>query len=94
MKIGILTVILDLGDVHSLKAKRSVVSPMVTRLHKVFNVSVAEIDRQDVWNQGVLACVMAANDSHFIQKALENVRAYIEDQWLNIEVVEYHIEII
>ena len=94
MKIGILTVIVFLGDIQSLKAKRSVLSPIIARLHKAFNISVGEIDRQDVWNQGVLACVMVANDTQFLQHALENIHTYIENQWRNIDVVEYHIEIL
>lgn len=94
MKIGVLTLMLDLGDVQSLKAKRSVLSPITARLHKEFNISVSEMGQQDSWNQSILACVMAANDAKFLQKAMETIRTFFQDHWPNIEIVEYHIEII
>src|SRR5260370_14996009 len=53
--IGVLTLELRLENSHSLKEKRHVVKGLRDRLHHKFNVSVAEIDCQDLWQRAVVA---------------------------------------
>ncbi|HWI48773.1 MAG TPA: DUF503 domain-containing protein, partial [Rummeliibacillus sp.] len=42
---------------HSLKEKRAVLQRMITRTKQKYNVSIAEIDHQDVWQRTLLALV-------------------------------------
>ena len=49
--IGVLTLELRLENSHSLKEKRHVVQSLKDRLRHKFNVSVAEIDYQDLWQR-------------------------------------------
>ena len=49
--IGVLTLELRLENSHSLKEKRHVVKSLKDRLRHKFNVSVAEIDYQDLWQR-------------------------------------------
>ncbi|MCX6471305.1 DUF503 domain-containing protein [Williamsia herbipolensis] len=54
-----------LGDVHSLKQKRSLVRPMVTEMHRKFGVSVAEVDHLDLHRRaGIGASIVAADRTH------------------------------
>jgi uncharacterized protein len=49
--VSLLTLKLTLPGCGSLKQKRSLLSPILARLHKEFNLSVAEIGLQDFWKQ-------------------------------------------
>jgi uncharacterized protein YlxP (DUF503 family) len=71
--IGVLTLELRLDDSHSLKEKRHVVKGLRDRLHHKFNVSVAEIDCQDLWQRSVLAAVTVSADRGQAEKVLQSV---------------------
>ena len=69
MNIGFLTLHLRLEGCRSLKEKRGRIKPLLTRLRREFNVSVAEIDFQDIWQDAMLGCVLISNEpahTHFI----------------------------
>ena len=71
--IGVLTLELRLEHSHSLKDKRHVLESLKTRLRNKFNVSVAEIDHQDLWQRGVLAAVTVSSDHVHAEKVLRSV---------------------
>ncbi|MFN7999148.1 MAG: DUF503 domain-containing protein [Bryobacteraceae bacterium] len=71
--IGVLTLELVLQNSHSLKEKRHVVKGLKDRLRNKFNVSVAEIDYQDLWQRSVVAAVTVASDHERAQKVLQLV---------------------
>jgi uncharacterized protein YlxP (DUF503 family) len=60
--IGVLTLELRLENSHSLKDKRHVVQSLKERLRHKFNVAVAEIDYQDLWQRAVVAAVTVSAD--------------------------------
>ena len=55
--IGVLTLEIVLQNAHSLKDKRHVVKGLKDRLRSKFNVAVAEIDYQDLWQRAAVAVV-------------------------------------
>ncbi|MEO7234467.1 MAG: DUF503 domain-containing protein [Lapillicoccus sp.] len=68
MWIGWVELDLLLGDVHSLKEKRSVVRPIVAELQRRYAVSAAEVGGQDLHRRvGVGAALVAADRSHVVQ---------------------------
>ena len=71
--IGVLTLELRLEHSHSLKEKRHVVESLKDRLRHKFNVSVAEIDYQDLWQRSVVAAVTVSPDRPFAEKVLRAV---------------------
>jgi len=71
--IGVLTLELRLENSHSLKDKRHVVKGLRDRLHNKFNVSVAEIDYQDLWQRSVVAAVTVSSDRVQAEKVLQAV---------------------
>lgn len=65
--IGWISFDLLLGDVHSLKAKRSIVRPLVSDLRRTFGVSAAETSSLDLHRRaGVGASLVAADSAHVI----------------------------
>jgi len=71
--IGVLTLEIVLEDAHSLKDKRHVVQSLKDRLRSKFNVAVAEIDYQDLWQRAVVAAVTVASDHSHAEKVLQSV---------------------
>ena len=71
--IGVLTMELRLEDSHSLKEKRHVVQSLKDRLRNKFNVAVAEIDHQDLWQRAAVAAVTVSSDHTHAQKVLQSV---------------------
>lgn len=73
--IGVLTVELRLDESHSLKEKRHVVKSLQDRLRHKFNVAVAEIGFQDLWQRGLVAAVTVSSDrgnAEIILHSVEN----------------------
>src|SRR5207247_11298621 len=71
--IGVLTLELRLENSHSLKDKRHVVKSLRDRLRNKFNVSVAEIDCQDLWQRAVVAAVTVSSDKVHAERVLQSV---------------------
>ena len=94
MAAGILTIHLHLPDCTSLKEKRGRLKPLLYRLHREFNISVAEMDLQDKWQEAVITCGMVGNEAVHIQSALETVRKWVEGHWPDGEVLDSKIEML
>jgi uncharacterized protein YlxP (DUF503 family) len=71
--IGVLTLELRLESSHSLKEKRHVVQSLKDRLRHKFNVAVAEIDYQDLWQRAAIAAVTVSSDHDHAAKVLQSV---------------------
>jgi uncharacterized protein len=74
--IGVLTLEIHIEDSHSLKEKRHVVKSLKDRLRDRFNVSVAEIDHLDSWQNSVVAVVTVSNDRVRAEQILQSVEAH------------------
>ena len=89
--IGVLTLELRLDNSHSLKDKRHVVLSLKERLRHKFNVAVAEIDYQDLWQRAAVAAVTVSSDHAHAAGVLQSV----EDEaaaLLGAELVEATVE--
>jgi uncharacterized protein YlxP (DUF503 family) len=71
--IGVLTLEMRLNDAHSLKDKRHVVQSLKERLRHKFNVAVAEIDCQELWQRAVVAAVTVSSDHGHAAALLQSV---------------------
>ena len=65
----------------------------MSRLHREFNVSVAEMGKQDAWDEAVIVCGMVGNDSAFLQSALQTVAKWAEANWSHGDVWDTKIEL-
>ena len=94
MPVGLLTLDLQLPGCSSLKEKRSRLKPLLARLHREFNISAAEIDRQDAWQETLIACALVANSTGHVQRSLQAVVKWVEEFWPDVELVDDRIEIL
>ena len=78
--VGVLTLELRIDHAHSLKEKRHVVKSLKERLRHKFNVSVSEIDDQDVHNSSVIAAATVSPSRPFAEKVLAAVEAEAVEQ--------------
>jgi uncharacterized protein len=75
--VGLLTVELHIPGARSLKDKRMVLRGVKDRLKK-FNVAVAEVEHQDLWQRASLAVVTVGDATEFGDRALGSVADEIE----------------
>ena len=71
--IGVVTLELRLENAHSLKEKRHVVESLKDRLRHKFNVAVAEIEYQELWQRSAVAAVTVSSDRVHAEKVLRAV---------------------
>jgi len=90
--IGLLTIHLHLPGCASLKEKRGRLKPLLNRIHREFNVSVAEMDRQDMWQEAVIACALVSSDAAQAQRSLQRVAHWVEGNWPDGDVIDEKIE--
>ena len=94
MSLGVLTLHLHIPGSASLKDKRRRLKPLLTRLGREFNISVAEIGHNDVWGSATIACALVSNDTGHTQRSLQKITDWIERNWPDVTVVDEQIEIL
>jgi len=91
--ITIITIHLHLPACSSLKEKRGRIKPLIARLHREFNVSVAEVGLQDKWQEAVIACAMVGNERGHLESALQTLANWVEGHWTDGDVIKQKMEI-
>jgi len=73
---------------HSLKEKRAVLQRMITRTKQKFNVSIAEIDHQNVWQRTKLALVAVSSSKEAAEREINHALHYLESNpsWEQLNV--------
>ncbi len=94
MTVGVLTLHILIPGCTSLKEKRRRLKPLLARLHREFNISAAEMDRMDAWQEAVLMCAQVSNDAAHTQRALQTIAHWVEEYWPDVTLVDERIELI
>jgi len=71
--VGTVTLEFLISESHSLKTRRRVVNSLKERIRGRFNVSVADLGSQDVWQRVVLGVAVVSNDGRFANEVLSKV---------------------
>ncbi len=77
MYVGTLSFDLLLGDVRSLKEKRSVVRPIVAELHRKYAVSVAEVGDQDLHRRAEIGLAVVSGDITHLTDVLDRCERWM-----------------
>jgi len=93
MVIGTCIIELHIPGNGSLKGKRRVIKSIIARIHNEFNVSIAEVDNQDLWQSATLGVACVSNGSNYVHGLLTKVVEWIEHNRPDVEVIDYQIEI-
>jgi uncharacterized protein YlxP (DUF503 family) len=94
MHIGVCTIELLLPGNTSLKGKRSVIKSITTRVSREFNVSIAEVDAQDLWQRAVLGVSCVSSSADYAHRQMERVVQWIETRRPDLELLGYEIELL
>ena len=79
MPIGLLTLEIHIADARSLKDKRQVIRSLKDRLRAHFNVAVAELDHQELWQRSTIGVVTISSDAQHLEKSLQAILAASEN---------------
>lgn len=93
MIAALVTVELHIPAVASLKSKRGVVKPLIARLRRDLNVSVAEVDHQDLWQRATLGVAIAAGSEIGARKVAQQVEKLVYRE-LGIDVIAITVDVV
>jgi len=93
MNVGVCKIRLRLPENLSLKGKRQVLKSIINRVKNKFNVSVAEVDDNDLWQLATLGICYVSNDKRHTNEVLSKVVDSIVNGRFEVEILDYEIEI-
>ena len=94
MHVGVCQVRLRLPENLSLKGKRRVLKSVTTQVSNKFSVSIAEVDDNDLWQLATLGISCVSNSRRHTNEVLSKVVDFITSSRFEIEILDYHIEIL
>ncbi len=95
MFVGVLRLTLFLPSPGSLKSKRHLVRSAIDRVKAKFNVSIAEVAENDLWQRSVLGVSAVGNDHGFVNETLDKVADFVASMHGGqIQLTERVIEIV
>ena len=80
MVVGSVLVELHIPQSTSLKAKRSVINRIKQRIASRFNVSVAEVDYQDLWQRAAIGVAVVGGEKAMVESSLTKVVNLIQSE--------------
>jgi uncharacterized protein YlxP (DUF503 family) len=94
MNAGICRIKLHLSESQSLKDKRRVVKSIISRLRSQYNISVAEVDDQDLWQLVTLGIACVSNHNQHVDEILSRAMGFITKNYPELEIVDQEMEIL
>ena len=94
MNVGVCRISLRLPENLSLKGKRRVIKSIIAQVKNKFNVSVAEVDDQDLWQLATLGICCVSNNKRFTNEILSKVVDFVVNGRFDVEILDYEIEIL
>jgi uncharacterized protein YlxP (DUF503 family) len=73
MYIGALRLELYMPQCGNLKEKRQVIKSIIDRTSHRFNVAIAEVDNQELWQRSSLGIACVSNSEYSVRNILDNV---------------------
>jgi uncharacterized protein len=81
---------LRIRDSRSLKQKRHVVRALTAALRQRFNVSVSEVDHQDLWQRATIAAAVVGGQTYHLRQVTEEIARFV-DTWPAVEVLDVEV---
>lgn len=93
MIVGLLTLDLHIPGANSLKEKRLVIKSLIERTRNKFNVSVSEVDAQELWQRSIIGIAYVANETIIINSVFEKIRNLVLNTH-SVELIDATIEML
>jgi hypothetical protein len=94
MFVGVLRLALYLPEPGSLKSKRHLLRSAIDRVRAKFNVAIAEVGDNDLWQRSTVGVSAVGNDHAFVNETLDKVANFVASMHGGqLQVVDRSIEI-
>nr|WP_279233412.1 DUF503 domain-containing protein [Desulfofundulus thermobenzoicus] len=84
---------LRMGEANSLKSKRRVLKSLLDKVKSRYNVSVAEVGKQDTWQFSTVGVSFISNDSAHVHQTLSAVVRFVEGMG-TVELLDVRTELL
>jgi len=92
--VGTCVIELHLPGNGSLKDKRRIIQSIIRRVQNTFNVSIAEVGAQDLWQRAELGMACVSISQELAHRLLSSVVEWITEHYPQVELIDYRIEIL
>jgi len=92
MVVGVSRLELFFPENQSLKDKRQVMKKIVEKTRAKFSISIAEVDRSELWQRGNIGFSIVGVKQDHVGNAMENVCTYIESLYIG-EIINTQTDI-
>lgn len=82
MFVAIAKISLSIPDSGSLKSKRHVLRKVLDKVKSRFNVSIAEVADNDLWQRATIGVAAVSNDHSFAQESIDKVIRFIDEMYV------------
>lgn len=93
MIIGTCTAELTIFEVFSLKEKRHIIKSIIERLKSRFNISIAEVGENDIWQKSIIGFAVVSNSNKHINEVIDKVINFIDNDE-RVEIINICKEIL
>ena len=94
MHIGVCRISAHLPVATNLKEKRQVVRSLTARLRNQFNVAVAEVDHNDLWQRVTIGVCCISNDTPHAHEMMSKIVSFVEEFSDDLVLLDYETELI
>jgi uncharacterized protein YlxP (DUF503 family) len=94
VNIGVAKIALRIPENMDLKGKRQVIKSIIGRVRSRFDVAVAEVDDNDMWQVATIGICYISNNKRHSNEVISKVVHFIEKSRFDVEILDYPIEII
>lgn len=94
MVVGTARVVLHLPACQSLKDKRQVLKSLISQVQRQFQLAVAEVDRQDQWQIGVIGLACVSTTPAHADEVIARAVNFIGSSKVDADLLDYQTEII
>jgi len=94
MNVGVCRLSLRLHGVQSLKEKRRISRSLIAQVSNKFNVAIAEVDDNDLWQRLTLGICCVSNSAPHADETLESVVNFIARNRPDTELIDHEVEVI
>ncbi|HYX79364.1 MAG TPA: DUF503 domain-containing protein [Actinomycetota bacterium] len=93
MFVGVERFDLRLPGCRSLKQKRHVLKTLTAAIRAKFDVAVAEVDHQDLWQRTTLAVAAVGAETYHLRRVLHEVEKLV-DRWAETELIDVDVSVL
>ncbi len=93
MIVGLLTLDLHIPGANSLKDKRRVIKSLIAKIKNRFNVSISEVDSQNLWQRSLIGIAYVSNETVMINRIFEKIRTHVNETH-SVELINSDMEML